>query len=135
MESGHSDVTTDGIRVRVAAQYLPERSSPEHNQYFFVYRVRLSNVGDAWAKLRTRSWLITDANGKTNKVEGPGVVGEFPELAPGAQFEYMSGCPLTTEWGTMEGHFVFEREGGAEFQVEVGRFFLAMNTAPIMSQD
>ena len=135
MESGHSDVTTDGIRVRVAAQYLPERSSPEHDQYFFVYRVRLSNVGEEWGKLRSRCWLITDANGKTNKVEGPGVVGEFPELSPGAQFEYMSGSPLTTEWGTMEGHFIFERKDGERFQVAVGRFFLAMNTAPIMSQD
>ena len=135
MQSGHSDLTTEGIRVRVAAQFLPERSSPEHNQYFFVYRVRLANVGTEWAKLRSRLWLITDAEDKSHKVQGPGVVGEFPELEPEAQFEYMSGCPLTTEWGTMEGHFVFERKDGAEFKVGVGRFFLALTTDPMMTQD
>ncbi|MBC8451112.1 MAG: Co2+/Mg2+ efflux protein ApaG [Planctomycetes bacterium] len=135
MQSGHSDTTTEGIRVRVAAQFLPERSSPEMGQYFFVYRVRLSNEGEHAAKLLTRYWLITDANGKTEEVEGPGVVGDFPDLAPGESYEYMSGCPLGTEWGTMEGHYVFEREGGERFQAGVGRFFLALTTAPITSQD
>lgn len=135
MQSGHSDQVTEGIRVRVAAQFLPERSSPDHSQYFFVYRVRISNEGEAWAKLRSRYWLITDANGKREEVDGPGVVGDFPELAPGESYEYMSGCPLTTEWGTMEGHFVFEREGGEQFQAGVGRFFLALTTEPITAQE
>lgn len=135
MQSGHSDETTEGIRVRVAAQFLPERSSPELGQYFFVYRVRIANEGQAWAKLLSRRWTITDGNGQVEVVEGPGVVGDQPELAPGESYEYMSGCPLTTEWGTMEGHYVFQRQDGETFEARVGRFFLALTTAPITSQD
>ena len=135
MQSGHSGTTTEGIRIRVAAQYLPERSSPAHGQYFYIYRVRISNEGEAWAKLRSRRWKITDADGLVEVVEGPGVVGDLPELAPGESYEYTSGCPLATEWGTMEGHYTFEREDGARFDAKIGRFFLALTTAPIASQD
>jgi len=135
MQSGHSNELTEGIRVRVAAQLLPERSSPELGQYFFVYRVRISNEGKHPAKLLSRYWLITDADGKTEEVEGPGVVGDFPYLQAGESYEYMSGCPLGTEWGTMEGYFVFQREGNQRFQAKVGRFFLARTTAPITSLD
>ena len=128
MENGHSDETTEGIRVRVSAQYLPERSAPERRQFLFVYRVQIENVGDQWAKLASRRWVITDGNGEVNVVEGPGVVGETPELSPGDRHEYMSGCPLQTHWGTMEGHYVMEREDGSTFEARVGRFFLAKNT-------
>jgi len=135
MQSGHSEATTEGIRVRVAAQFLPERSSTELGQYFFVYRVRIANDGERWAKLLSRHWKITDAEGAVEEIEGPGVVGDTPELAPGESYEYMSGCPLTTEWGTMEGSYVFEREDGTQFEAEVARFFLALTTDPIATQD
>jgi len=135
MQTGHSDTITDGIRVRVASQFLPERSDPDRGLHFFVYRVQLSNEGKAPARLLSRYWLITDANGETEEVQGPGVVGDQPHLEPGENYEYMSGCPLETEWGTMEGHFVFERDGGERFEVAVGRFFLAHGTAPITALD
>jgi ApaG protein len=135
MQSGHSDTVTEGIRIRVAAQLLPERSSPEHGQFFFIYRVRISNEGTEWAKLLSRYWKITDSDGQIEEVEGPGVVGDLPELGPDESYEYTSGCPLTTEWGTMEGHYVFERASGSRFEAAIGRFFLALTTAPIASQD
>ncbi len=134
METGHSDVTTEGIRIQVAAQFLPEQSSPRHGRYCFAYRVRISNEGQATAKLISRRWLITDASGEQEVVEGPGVVGKQPRLAPGERHEYMSGCPLGTEWGTMEGHYVMPRDDGELFEAQVGRFFLAKNTAQISSQ-
>ena len=134
METGHSDVTTEGIRVRVSAQYLPEQSAPDRRQFLFVYRVRISNEGDEWAQLLSRRWVITDGNGEVNVVEGSGVVGEQPELEPGTHHEYMSGCPLPTTWGTMEGHFVMRRENGEQFHAEVGRFFLAKNTELLPSE-
>ena len=106
MQSGHSDVTTEGIRVRVSAQYVPAQSDPDHRKFLFVYRVVIANEGSRWAKLLSRRWVITDGNGEVEVVEGPGVVGEQPELAPGESHEYTSHCPLSTSWGTMEGHFV-----------------------------
>jgi len=136
MQTGHSDQTTDGIRVRVAAQYLPERSAPDSGVYFFVYRVRLDNEGERSAQLMSRYWRITDANGEIEEVRGPGVVGDQPVLEPGGSYEYMSGSSLETEWGTMEGHYDFVREEGEQpFKVGIGRFFLALSTAPITAQD
>lgn len=133
-QSGHSDATTDGIRIRVAAQYLPDQSLPERSQYVFAYRVEIANVGGEVATLRSRRWVITDADGRKEIVEGPGVVGEQPRLAPGEDHTYMSGSHLRTEWGTMEGHFVMEREDGTTFKAKVGRFFLAKTVDPISSQ-
>lgn len=131
METGHSDLTTEGIRVRVAAQFLPEDSDPALGHFAYQYQVVIENVGDRRAQLRSRHWIIRDANGEPVEVRGPGVVGEYPELAPGERFVYTSGCPLRTEWGTMEGTYRMAREDGTEFDVQIGRFFLAPTVAPI----
>ena len=133
METGHSDVTTNGIRVRVAAQLHPEQSDPERRSFLYAYRVVIENVGDVPAKLLTRHWVVRDANGDKREVRGPGVVGEYPDLPPGQSFEYMSGCQLKTEWGTMEGSYRMRRPDGTEFEARIGRFFLAPNVAPIGS--
>ncbi len=134
-QTGHSDVVTEGVRIKVASQYLPDQSSPDDELYAFAYRVRILNEGSDPATLRSRRWIIRDADGEAEIVEGPGVIGEEPRLEAGAEFEYMSGCPLATTWGTMEGHYVMERDDGSTFKAEVGRFFLAPTVAPIASQD
>ena len=122
-----SDTTTEGIRVEASAHYIPKDSNPEGRQYVFGYRITLTNVGTRSARLRSRHWVILDADNNRQDVRGQGVVGQFPDLAPGQRFEYTSGCPLTTKWGTMEGSYTFEREDGSRFEVQVGRFFLAPN--------
>ena len=94
-----SDTTTRGIRVQAQSFYDEVRSSPEESYYFFTYQVRISNVGTETAQLLSREWLITDGNGETQRVQGPGVVGEQPVLAPGEEFEYTSFCPLPTPVG------------------------------------
>lgn len=131
MQKGHSDLTTDGIRVRVGGQYLPNQSSPEAGRFAYAYRVRIHNDGDASAQLVSREWVILDADNGRRVVRGEGVVGEQPLLAPGEGFEYVSGCTLPTEWGTMEGTYHFVREDGSPFEVAVGRFFLTPSVAPL----
>jgi ApaG protein len=121
-----SEATTRGIRVEVEARYLPERSAPERSQYFFSYDVRISNVGADAAQLVSRRWVITDGDGKTQVVEGPGVVGEQPLIAPGAAFEYTSFCPLPTSYGTMHGAYRMVRPGGDAFEAEIAPFTLAV---------
>jgi ApaG protein len=130
-QTGHSDCVTEGIRVQVGAAFLPAQSAPQLGRYYFAYRVILTNMGDRSARLLSRLWRITDAENDLREVEGPGVVGEHPLLHPGERYEYMSGCLLPTSWGTMEGHFTWEREDGTQFEAEIGRFFLAMTTAPL----
>ena len=131
MGKGHSDVTTEGIRVRVGAQYIPDQSDPDRRQYVYAYRVVITTEGESGVRLISRHWIIRDANNEMREVHGPGVVGEHPDLSPGESFEYMSGCPLSTEWGTMEGSYRMRREDGEEFDVRVGRFFLAPNVEPL----
>lgn len=119
----NSNLTTAGIRVQAAAQFLPERSEPD-DVWFYAYRVRIVNEGDRPAKLLSRHWVVLDANNHKEEVVGEGVVGRQPELGPGEMFEYTSGCPLGTAWGTMEGTYTFRRPDGEEFEVAIGRFFL-----------
>lgn len=133
METGHSDTTTDGIRIRVAAQIQAVHSDPDRSHFVYAYRVVISNEGTERAKLLRRHWIVRDAHGDIREVKGPGVIGEFPDLAPGESFEYVSGCPLQTEWGTMEGSYRMRRPDGTEFEARIGRFFLAPNVAPIAS--
>lgn len=121
-----SDATTEGIRIEVASLYIRERSDPEADVYFFAYRVRITNVGEAPAQLMTRHWVITDANGHEEEVRGPGVVGETPLLAPGQRFEYTSACPLPTAVGTMHGSYEMLREDGTTFDAEIAPFLLAV---------
>ena len=106
----NSDTATEGIRVQAAAQYMPGDSNPEQRQYIYAYKIRITNEGTRRAKLRSRHWIILDADNQREDVRGPGVVGKQPDLGPGESFEYMSGCPLRTKWGTMEGTYTMERE-------------------------
>jgi ApaG protein len=121
-----SDTTTQGIRVQVESFYDEDRSSPQESYYFFAYQVRISNVGTEKAQLISREWIITDANGDEQRVQGPGVVGEQPTLAPGDAFEYTSFCPLSTVVGTMHGSYRMVLPDGSSFEAEIAPFSLAV---------
>jgi ApaG protein len=121
-----SDTTTQGIRVQVESLYDEDRSAPQENYYFFAYRVRISNVGSETAQLLSREWIITDATGYQQEVQGPGVVGEQPVLAPGETFEYTSFCPLSTPVGSMHGTYRMVRTDGEAFDAAIAPFSLAV---------
>ncbi len=122
--SGKSEAVTEGIRIEVTPEYIPQQSYPDKKEYLFAYTVVITNEGDKRAKLVSRHWTIINADGDAEEVEGPGVVGYNPELAPGESFEYTSFCPLNTTWGTMEGTFKMVRENGEEFEAKIARFYL-----------
>jgi len=124
-----SDTTTNGIRVQVASEFLPDRSSPRDDQYVFAYHITISNVGEEVAQLISRHWIITNADGETEEVQGPGVVGEQPVLTPGGRFEYTSFCPLKTNVGTMHGTYTMSTPGGQVFQARIAPFTLAVPNA------
>ena len=119
-----SDTLTRGIRVRVQSFFVPERSAPESGEWFFAYRVSISNEGSESAQLVSRHWIITDGDGQEQEVRGPGVVGEQPVLAPGEAFEYTSACPLGTAVGTMRGSYQMVTGEGERFDAEIGAFTL-----------
>ena len=119
-----SDAVTRGIRVQVESSFVPERSDPGLKQWFFMYRIRISNQGTETAQLKSRHWIITDADGKIEEIRGPGVVGKQPVLEPGRSFEYTSFCPLSTAFGTMHGTFQMVTDDNQAFDAEVAPFTL-----------
>lgn len=119
-----SITATEDIEIKAVAQYIPEESEPEQSRFFFAYQITIRNVGVRPAKLLNRYWKIINSDGEEREVEGSGVVGKQPYLRPGEQFQYVSGCPLSTEWGTMEGHFQFIRDDGQLFNAKIKRFYL-----------
>jgi ApaG protein len=110
--------------VTVRPQYLPAQSAPSMGVFSFAYTITISNTGDITAQLISRTWSINDANGMTEKVNGPGVVGEQPTLAPGESFEYTSGCRLRTPTGTMHGQYHCVADDGTPFNADIPMFVL-----------
>ena len=115
---------TDGIAVRVAVSYLAEQSSPEASRWFWSYHVRIENGSPRAVQLLSRTWHIVDGRGSVHEVHGEGVVGEMPLIAPGASFDYVSGCPLDTPSGAMAGSYRMVDEDGTAFDVQIPRFQL-----------
>ncbi len=122
-------VTRD-IQVTVEPHYIAEESDPEDEHFFWAYTVEIVNLGSETVQLRTRYWKITDAFGRVNEVRGVGVVGEEPVIAPGASFEYTSGCPLTTASGIMSGTYQMQTLGGEVFHVAIPAFSLDKPDVP-----
>jgi len=124
-----SDTSTRGVRIIVRPQYVAEQSQPERDQYLFASHVTIRNEGKITVQLLSRHWIITNGEGKTEEVRGPGVVGEQPTLLPGDEFRYTSGCPLATPVGTMHGSFQMVPESGAAFDAAIEPFRLAVPRA------
>ena len=120
----HTAITA-GVTVRVSVNFMPEQSRVGAGRWFWVYHIRLENGREDTVQLKSRHWRITDSNGMVNIVDGEGVVGETPVLAPGETHDYVSGCELTTNLGAMEGHYTFIHADGTPFEVAIPYFPLA----------
>ena len=118
------ELVTRGVRIRVAPLYSEEQSTPDEGYYFWTYTVEIANEGEETVRLRTRFWRITDSNGHTEEVRGPGVVGQTPVIGPGQSFSYTSGCPLPTPSGIMVGSYQMAGEKGQLFDVAIPAFSL-----------
>ena len=112
------------MSVEVTPQYLPEQSDPDEGLYVFAYTVTITNTGEVAAQVISRSWNINDANGRTEKVKGLGVVGQQPLLSPGQSFQYTSGTRLATPTGTMHGSLFCVAEDGERFEADIPMFVL-----------
>ena len=114
------------IIVETSPQYIDAQSSPDDNRYIFAYTITITNVGSVPATLLSRSWLITDANGKVQEVQGNGVVGEQPHLKPGEVFRYTSGAILETSVGVMQGKYTMVSDEGISFYTPIPEFTLSI---------
>jgi ApaG protein len=101
-----SEATTRGVQVSVLSEYAAERSRPAEQEWFFLYTITISNLGDETVQLLSRHWII-------------------PVLGPGESFTYTSGCPLPTAFGTMEGTYQMTTRSGDRFDARIAAFTLS----------
>jgi ApaG protein len=114
------------ILIHVATDYVDEQSEPDSGRYVFAYTITITNNGNVPARLISRHWIITDANGKVQEVNGDGVVGEQPHLNPGEEFRYSSGAVLETPVGAMQGLYRMQADNGLSFDAMIAPFTLAV---------
>lgn len=114
------------IDIKVTTAYLTQQSDPDKNQYVFSYTIRIRNLGKQAARLMSRHWIITNANGQAQEVKGNGVVGEQPYILPGDSYEYTSGAVLTTPLGSMHGTYQMITDTGESFTALIPPFSLAI---------
>jgi len=114
------------IDITVQTHYLEDQSAPDDHRFVFAYSIRIANAGRIAARLISRHWIITDANGKVEEVRGDGVVGEQPLLRPGEHFDYTSGAVLQTSVGTMRGSYLMVADDGHRFQAPIPQFTLSI---------
>lgn len=129
MKAQASDCVTEGIRVIARPFFLDSQSDASANRFVFGYHISIINNSVEAVTLLWRRWTIVDGRGETREVQGSGVLGRQPRIEPGETFEYRSFCPLATDWGTMEGAYTMQRDGGDLFEVEIGRFMLGAEDA------
>ena len=115
---------TDGVKISVEPDYLEDESVPEESRYVWAYTVEIENTGDEPVQLLARKWVITDSMGRTEHVQGLGVIGEQPVIEPGERFRYTSGAPLRTPSGFMSGSYEMQRQDGASFAATIPGFSL-----------
>lgn len=116
---------TDGVKISVETIYQPEYSNPANEHFMFAYRINIENLTENSVQLLNRHWFIFDSNGTSREVEGEGVVGQQPVIEPGDTHEYVSGCNLKTDMGSMKGSYEMERiVDGARFSVNIPEFYL-----------
>lgn len=116
---------TDGVKISVETIYQPEYSNPANEHFMFAYRVYIENMTENSVQLLNRHWHIFDSNGTKREVEGEGVVGLQPIIEPGDNHEYVSGCNLKTDMGSMKGSYEMKRiVDGRKFRVNIPEFYL-----------
>lgn len=116
---------TDGVKISVETIYQPEYSNPANEHFMFAYRINIENLTEYSVQLLNRHWMIFDSNGTKREVEGEGVVGLQPVIEPGNHHEYVSGCNLKTDMGSMKGFYemirIVDRQ---KFNVNIPEFQL-----------
>ncbi len=118
------EAVTESIRITVLPKFIPENSNVETSNYYYAYTITMTNEGRATVQLMKRHWEIKNGFGDFETVDGEGVVGEKPILAPGESYSYTSACPLDTPTGSMKGYYTFKNPSGKSLKIKIPEFQL-----------
>jgi ApaG protein len=118
---------TPAIQIEVSSKYLGKQDQDKSPQmYVFSYTVNITNTSKENVKLLSRYWLITNGDGEKVEVEGDGVIGEQPVIAPNQTYSYTSASMLKTAVGTMQGFYEFQAHNQDNFKTPIPVFSLAV---------
>lgn len=116
-------LTTNNITVSVETEYLAAHSNPRDGKFIFGYHITIENRSPHTVQLLRRHWIIMDSDGVLREVEGEGVVGLQPVLAPGEIHGYSSFCNLDTAIGKMSGTYLMVRlDDDSRFEASIPEF-------------
>ncbi len=96
---------TNGIKISVQTAYNGILQQQDKQLNAFSYEISIANESSDTVQLLERFWEISDALNHKEYVEGEGVIGQQPVLAPNRHHRYTSNCFLFAETGAMRGRF------------------------------
>ena len=96
---------TNGIKISVKTKFEGNRYQNYRMYFSFSYSITIENQSNDSVQLLNRHWKIFDSLNNMDIVEGEGVVGKKPILAPKKSYTYSSYCNLTSPIGSMKGFF------------------------------
>lgn len=117
--------TSEGLHIQVEVFPSLKHTNELIKRYVFAYKITITNTNHYTVKLLSRYWFIFNSPCTHRSVQGDGVVGEQPEIAPNASYTYISHCDLNAEFGHMSGSYTFQNLiTETEFQALIPRFIL-----------
>jgi len=87
-----SSTELPGLRAKLdrIVYYRDSEQLPGDAPHAFIYFITITNLSDLKVTLRGRRWVLREADGHQQVIEGEGIVGKEPILAPGESFSYNS---------------------------------------------
>ena len=105
--------------------YMPTLETPTDKPHPFVYFITIKNNSKKKVKIVGRKWILTGLNNDKTIVEGEGVVGQFPDISSGSEFNYNSYHVIAND-SEVEGAFFGETDDGDIVYTKIPKFELSI---------
>ena len=123
MTAAKDSIELEGLRVTVDdIVYQDNAVTPPNLPHCFAYFISIHNNSDRVVTIKGRKWVVRSEAGDTVAVEGDGVVGQFPTIAPGARFSYNSFHLFQGRFAVAEGSYLGADEEGQRVLVRIPPF-------------
>jgi ApaG protein len=127
MSTSAAPTELPGLRVTVdQVLHQPDAQTPANRPHCFVYFVSIRNDSAVTVTIKARKWVVTNSQGEITAVEGDGVVGQFPTLAPGEKFSYNSYHLIDHPPATAEGSYLAIDQDNAKRIVRIPKFVMSL---------
>lgn len=116
---------TNDIAITVWPEFADSKRSGNGDLFIWAYHVRIENKKNVAVQLLKRYWRIIDENGEVQEVNGEGVIGQQPVIAPNTHYQYSSAVHLSSSSGIMSGkYFMKNLDDQQVFEVNIPTFSL-----------